>query len=77
MKELSDEQLVTSFGILSAALANRMVANLARSNAAAGDELEVEFLRFLRPEMKFSGVEELRAQIGRDRTAACADFSLR
>ncbi|MBP9913149.1 MAG: riboflavin biosynthesis protein RibF [Opitutaceae bacterium] len=43
----------------------------------AGDELGVEFLRFLRPEMKFSGVEELRAQIGRDRTAACADFSLR
>lgn len=43
----------------------------------AGDAVTVEFLRFLRPEMKFGGVEELRAQIARDRDAANADFSLR
>lgn len=42
-----------------------------------GDALTVEFLRFLRPEMKFAGIEELRAQIARDRAAASADFSLR
>ena len=41
-----------------------------------GDAIEVEWLRFLRPEMKFSGVEELRAQIAKDRDAAAADFSL-
>ena len=38
----------------------------------AGDEITVEWLRFLRPEMKFSGLDELRAQIGRDRDAALA-----
>lgn len=43
----------------------------------AGDRVTVEFLRFLRPEMKFAGVEELRAQITRDKAAAIADFSLR
>lgn len=43
----------------------------------AGDAVTVEFLRFLRPEMKFAGVEELRAQIARDRSAASADFFLR
>ncbi len=42
-----------------------------------GDEVTVEWLRFIRPEMKFSGVEELRAQITRDRMEASADFSLR
>lgn len=35
-----------------------------------GDAVTVEWLRFLRPEMKFAGVEELRAQIGRDRSVA-------
>ena len=35
-----------------------------------GDAIEVEWLRFLRPEMKFAGVEELRAQIGQDRDSA-------
>lgn len=37
-----------------------------------GDAITVEWLKFLRPEMKFGGVEELRAQIGRDREAAAA-----
>jgi riboflavin kinase/FMN adenylyltransferase len=31
-----------------------------------GQDVEVAFLRYLRPEQKFSGTEELRAQIGRD-----------
>ena len=39
-----------------------------------GDAITVEWLKFLRPEMKFGGVEELRAQIGRDRDAALAWF---
>lgn len=43
----------------------------------AGDPITVEWLRFLRPEMKFPNLEELRAQIARDREAATADFSLR
>lgn len=43
----------------------------------AGEDITVEWLRFLRPEMKFAGLPELQAQIGRDRDAAAADFSLR
>jgi riboflavin kinase/FMN adenylyltransferase len=43
----------------------------------AGDTVTVKWLRFLRPERKFSGVEELRAQIAKDRAEAAADFSLR
>jgi riboflavin kinase/FMN adenylyltransferase len=43
----------------------------------AGDRLLVEWLKFLRPEKKFSGVEELRAQIGRDRDAAATWFAER
>lgn len=35
-----------------------------------GDHVSVEWLRFLRPEMKFAGVEELKVQIGRDREIA-------
>jgi riboflavin kinase / FMN adenylyltransferase len=35
-----------------------------------GDTVTVRWLRFLRPERKFAGVEELRAQIGQDRAAA-------
>jgi len=31
-----------------------------------GEDVEVAFLRYLRPEQKFSGVDELRAQINRD-----------
>ena len=41
-----------------------------------GDEISVEWLRFLRSEMKFSGLEELRAQIARDVIAARAEFFL-
>jgi len=32
----------------------------------SGDKLTVNWLQFLRPESKFSGLEELRGQIGRD-----------
>jgi riboflavin kinase/FMN adenylyltransferase len=35
-----------------------------------GRELEVKFERFLRPEKRFSSIEELRAQIGRDAALA-------
>jgi riboflavin kinase/FMN adenylyltransferase len=42
----------------------------------AGDPVEVEWVRFLRPERKFGGIEELRAQIGRDVAEARAEFSL-
>jgi len=34
-----------------------------------GQEVEVEFLRFVRPERKFASVDELRAQIARDLAA--------
>jgi riboflavin kinase / FMN adenylyltransferase len=37
---------------------------------AEGDEISVRWLRFLRPEMKFASLDELRAQIARDRDAA-------
>jgi riboflavin kinase/FMN adenylyltransferase len=36
----------------------------------AGDEVTVEWLRFIRPEMKFDHLDALRAQIARDRDAA-------
>jgi riboflavin kinase/FMN adenylyltransferase len=39
-----------------------------------GDPVTVEWLNFLRPEMKFASLDELRAQIGRDREAAAAWF---
>jgi len=42
----------------------------------AGARVTVEWLRFLRPEQKFGGVEELRAQIARDCLAAAAFFQL-
>jgi riboflavin kinase / FMN adenylyltransferase len=42
-----------------------------------GDTLKVEWLRFVRPEMKFGSIDELRAQIARDRDAVAQDFSLR
>ena len=35
-----------------------------------GDDVEVEFRAFLRPERKFAGVEELRAQIAKDAATA-------
>jgi riboflavin kinase/FMN adenylyltransferase len=37
-----------------------------------GDHVKVEWLHFLRPEMKFASLDELRAQIARDRDAAIA-----
>lgn len=40
----------------------------------AGDSVTVEWLHFLRPEAKFAGVAELRAQIERDREAAVRFF---
>jgi riboflavin kinase/FMN adenylyltransferase len=42
---------------------------------ACGDKLHVEWLRFLRPERRFAGVEELKNQIAKDRDAALAFFS--
>ena len=42
----------------------------------AGDPVAVEWIRFLRPEKKFGGIEELRSQIARDVAAARAEFSL-
>jgi riboflavin kinase/FMN adenylyltransferase len=35
-----------------------------------GDRVKIEWLRFLRPEKKFAGIGELRAQIENDRKAA-------
>lgn len=35
-----------------------------------GERIAVEWVHFLRPEVKFAGVEELRAQISRDRAQA-------
>jgi len=40
----------------------------------AGDGIKVEWLRFLRPEKKFAGLEQLQTQIAEDRTAAAAYF---
>jgi riboflavin kinase/FMN adenylyltransferase len=37
---------------------------------AGGDRVQIDWLKFLRPEMKFSGLPELTEQIGRDRTEA-------
>jgi riboflavin kinase/FMN adenylyltransferase len=37
-----------------------------------GDEIKVEWLRFVRPEMKFAGLPELQAQIARDVAAVRA-----
>jgi len=41
-----------------------------------GDEITVEWRRFLRAEMKFAGLAELQAQIARDVIAARAEFFL-
>ena len=40
-----------------------------------GDEINVQLLHFLRPELKFGGLEELRAQIERDRESALKFFA--
>lgn len=42
----------------------------------SGDAVTVEWLHFLRPEMKFAGVDELRVQIARDRESAEASFAV-
>ena len=42
----------------------------------SGDALTVEWLKFLRPEQKFAGLPELRAQIARDVAAAGEFFGL-
>ena len=42
----------------------------------AGDWVAVEWVRFLRPERKFAGIDELKAQIARDVVEARAEFSL-
>jgi len=42
-----------------------------------GDRLHVDWLRRLRAEQKFASVDELRAQIARDRDAALAYFAAR
>lgn len=41
-----------------------------------GDALRAEWLTFLRSEQKFAGLDELRAQIARDRDAALAWFGV-
>ncbi len=43
---------------------------------ACGDAMVVEWLKFLRPERRFTGLEELKAQIQNDCLAARAEFSL-
>jgi riboflavin kinase/FMN adenylyltransferase len=42
----------------------------------AGDQVAVEWVRFLRPERKFGGLDELKAQIARDVAEARSEFSL-
>ncbi|MDR0902729.1 MAG: riboflavin biosynthesis protein RibF [Opitutaceae bacterium] len=41
---------------------------------ASGDKIQVDWLRFLRPEMKFAGIAELTARIAVDRAQAGAFF---
>jgi riboflavin kinase/FMN adenylyltransferase len=43
--------------------------------ATYGDAVRVDWLNFIRPEMKFGGVEQLRAQIAEDRQAALDFFA--
>ena len=40
-----------------------------------GDSVKLEWLRFLRPEMKFASLDALREQIARDRAAAVGFFA--
>lgn len=42
----------------------------------AGTKISVDFLKFLRPEMKFSSLGELKSQIGKDKAAAAEYFGL-
>lgn len=42
----------------------------------AGTKISVDFLKFLRPEMKFPSLDELKSQIAKDRAAAAEYFGL-
>jgi riboflavin kinase/FMN adenylyltransferase len=42
-----------------------------------GEELEVRFLRYLRPEQRFENIEALKTQIARDVEQARESFSVR
>jgi len=46
------------------------IHSLASTELDAGDAIEVEWLQFIRPEQKFASVEELKAQIAKDRETA-------
>lgn len=50
---------------------------LGESRFGAGDRLRVEWLARVRAEQKFASLDELRAQIARDRDAAIAYFAAR
>ena len=41
-----------------------------------GDHVKIEWIRFIRPELKFATLDALRVQIEKDRSAVIADFSL-
>jgi riboflavin kinase/FMN adenylyltransferase len=46
------------------------VHGLESTDLTAGDAIEVEWLRFIRPEQKFASLDELKAQIAKDRDVA-------
>lgn len=48
------------------------VHGLESTDLTVGDAIEVEWLRFIRPEQKFASLDELKAQITKDRDAARA-----
>lgn len=74
---------VANFGLrptVETALAPRLEVHvLGEGNCplGAGDRVQVGWLKFLRPEMKFADVDALREQIAADRRAAAAYFQSR
>lgn len=58
-----------------AAAAQLEVHVLGETNLGPGDRLTVHWLQFLRPERKFAGVDDLRAQIAVDRQHALEFFA--
>jgi riboflavin kinase / FMN adenylyltransferase len=48
---------------------------LGETSLTAGDQVTVQWLRFLRPEKKFADIEELRRQIAADRDLALAEHA--
>lgn len=72
---------VANYGLrptVEAALVPRLEAHvLSECPFGEGDAIKVEWLRWVRPEAKFKNIDELRAQIARDRAAVAADFSRR